>query len=108
MKLFTLFLFSLIFLAGCAGDFSQARVDDLDANKRNHVQDVERAMDDKLTAVELRSSLKSIDDAILAENAHKGKEVDLEALRAKLEAESDKAVAALFDGDTGRDDPPGE
>lgn len=94
-------LLAVLLLAGC-GAYSQARYDDLQAFKRNHVQDVERAADDKLTAPELRSSLESIDKAILAELAHKGGEADLEAEREKLLEASDQATAKLFDGDTGR------
>jgi hypothetical protein len=100
-----LLVFSLILCAVCiagCGSYSQARADDLDNLKRNHVQDVERALEGKLTAVELRSSLESIDKAILAEHTLKGGEADLEALRAKLEAASDAHVASLFNGDTGR------
>lgn len=96
-----LLLVAMLALAGCA-EFSHARVTDLENNKRNHVRDVERALNGELTAVELRSSLDSIDKAIIAEHALKGDEAELEALRAKLEAESDKLVADLFDGDNGR------
>lgn len=92
---------SCLLLAGC-GTYSQARVDDLENNKRNHVQDVERAKAGKLTAVELRASLDSIDKAILAEYAHQGNDANLDEIRAKLEKASDDHVAALFDGDTGR------
>lgn len=97
-------VFAVLTIAGC-GTYSQARVDDLEAAKRNHVQDVERAQEGKLTAVELRSSLASIDNAILAEHAHKGDEAALEALKAKLEKQSDEHVAKLFNGDNGRSDP---
>jgi len=101
-----IFAFVAIAIAGC-GEFSNARVTDLENQKRNHVQDVERALDGELTAVELRGSLDSIDKAILAEHALKGDEAELEALRAKIEADSDKLVADLFDGDNGRDPPDG-
>lgn len=94
-------LLAATLLAGC-GSYSQARYDDLGAFKRNHGQDVERALADELTAIELRSSLESIDKAMLAELALQGGEADLEKARQQLEAESDQAVADLFNGDTGR------
>ena len=89
-------------LAGC-GNFSQARLDDLDLIKTNTVHVVTREHEDKLTASELRIALETIDKAALGELAHKGKEADLEAARAKRLKESDDATAALFNGDNGRE-----
>jgi len=91
-------------LAGC-GSYSQARVDEYQQFKRNHVQDVERARDDMLSPVELRNSLESIDKAILAEHGLKGSEADLETVRVELRDASDNLVADLFDGDNGRTSP---
>lgn len=92
-------------LTGC-GSFSQGRYDDLANAKRDLQRGVERTQQGKYTAVEHRSSLESRDDAMLAEWAHKGEGLD--ELRKKLSDESDKMTAALFDGDTGRQSPPGE
>lgn len=100
-----LILCAAFMLAGC-GSFSQARVDGHNESKQNHVRDVRRALEGKLTAVELRSSLESIDKQILAEYAHKGSDADLEELRLMLLKQSDDYVAQLFDGDNGRTDPP--
>lgn len=90
----------LLMLAGC-GSYSQARYDDLGNFKRNHFGDVQRAREGKLTAPELRSSLQSIDAALLAEAAHNTK-IDLGKLQKSLEGESDDLTAELFDGDNGR------
>lgn len=101
----------LAVLASACGSYSSARRADLDQMKDNQVHTVKRALEDKLTAVEMRSSLETIDKAILAEEAHKGKEANLEKVRKELLEESDKAVAELFDGDNGREAPgsgPGE
>ena len=94
--------FSGLAIGGCAGNFSQARADSLEDNKLNHSQDVDRALKGELTAVELRASLDELDKQILAEHANKGNDAELETLRVELEAKSDKLVAGIFNGDTGR------
>lgn len=90
-------------LSACGSTYSQQRADEYDQFHRNTVETADRALDDKLTAIELRSHLESIDKARLAEQAARGSDVDLDAYREQYKAESDKAVADLFDGDNGRE-----
>lgn len=97
------FVLCLVLLSAC-GQYSQSRVDDLKDIKSDEIYAVRRALDDKLTAVELRSNLEGIDKAILKEKALKGEEAELEKVRQELLKESDEAVAGLFDGDIGREE----
>lgn len=102
MKRLILLSLTALMLAGC-GEFSQLRYDGLTQLKRNHAEDVERAADGKLTAVELRSSMESYDKSLLDEEALKGNDADLEKLRQQLEGDSDQIVKNQFNGDNGRD-----
>lgn len=92
MKKMILCLITLV--ATCAGcsSYDQSRMDGIAESKRNHSQDVQRALTGDLTEVEFRSSLQSFDVQALEEAAKK-KGADLESLRKALKAETDEIVS---------------
>lgn len=90
-----LLLLATLCAAGCS-NFDARRVTTTQQLKQNHIEDVERALQGKLTDNELRSSLQSYDAAAIEEQAKSGKGLD--ELQKQMQAQTDAEVKRLFPG----------
>lgn len=93
LKLLIVAMLSLILLAGCSS-YDSHRIKQTENHKRNYIEDVQRALSSELTKGEFRASLQSFDASMIEEQAKKGDGLD--ELKARLDAETNKAIAATW------------